>query len=233
MPLLSTSGADCAQGYGFGIGQAGVLTTYTFPSGSSTWTAPTGVTNLVSAVGKGSDGRAAAWRFETPSVFIGDACFAGTSLGPTLAWSTVLGQLDSMFAAANAITTLPVGQTATLQYSYAYLWCNNTNEWLLGSAFSSTGLWRRNGTLSQSYGFTGNVPTNGGSQIYGPTSGGSMEFYDTGANGVATTGFGLTFPGGTSSIPAAPTTTFTNVAVVPGTTYTISNSGSLTITYYV
>jgi hypothetical protein len=60
-----------------------------------------------------------------------------------------------------------------------------------------------------------------------------MEFYDTGANGVATTGFGLTFPGGTTITPAAPTTTFTNVAVIPGTTYTISNSGSLTITYYV
>jgi hypothetical protein len=38
---------------------SGVITlrTYTFPYGTSTWTAPTGVTLLVSAVGKGEDGR--------------------------------------------------------------------------------------------------------------------------------------------------------------------------------
>lgn len=232
MPLLSTSGANCVQGYGFGIGQAGVLTTYTFPSGTSTWTAPTGVTNLISVVGKGANGVAAEWQYNSPQIFTGDSC-GGTSLSPTLAWSTALGQLDTMLSAANTITTNSAGQNATLLTTYAYLWCNSANEWLLGSQFSDTGLWRRTGTLSQNYGYTGNVPTNAGSNLYGSTSGGYVEFYYTGRNGSDTTGFSLTFPGGTPSSTTAPTTTFSNVAVTPGTTYTINNNQSLVITYFV
>jgi hypothetical protein len=56
--------------------------------------------------------------------------------------------------------------------------------------------------------------------------------YDPGSNGNPTTGFGLTFPGGTIASPTAPTTTFNNVTVVPGTTYTIDNRQSLVITYF-
>jgi hypothetical protein len=33
-------------------------------------------------------------------------------------------------------------------------------------------------------------------------------------------------------VPVPSTTTFNNVAVIPGTTYTIVNNGSLIITYY-
>lgn len=229
MPLLSTFSANSAQGYGFGVGAAGVLTTYTFPSGTSTWTAPTGVTNLVSAVGQGQDGTAPFWSDYSPNVFIGEEC-SGSNISTTLAWSTVLSELDTLFAAANSITTNPAGQTATLQWLDAYLWCSATGYWRQGSQFSSTGLWRRIGTLSQNYGYTGNV-TPGTNGNYGPTSG-SMQLYLSGGTGASTTGFSLTFPGGTPSATTAPTTTFNNVAVTPGTTYTINNNQSLVITYF-
>lgn len=230
MPLLSTSGADCIQGYGFGTGQAGVLTTYTFPLATSTWTAPAGVTNLVSAVGKGADGQAPYWGDTTPFIFIGDSC-GGSNISTTLAWSTVLSRLDTLLAAGNTITTNSGGQTATIQWLDAYLWCDTDGYWKQGAQYSSTGLWRRVGMLSENYGFTGNVPTNGGSQIYGATSG-SLQFYYSGGTGSPTLGFGLTFLGGTPSSPPAPTTTFHNVAVTPGTTYTINNQQSLVITYF-
>ena len=231
MPLLSTAGADSAQGYGLFKGVV-ALTTYTFPSGTSTWTAPSTTTQLETAVGKGGDGIAPFWTEVTPNIWIQPACNANPSIGATLAWSTVLGQLDSMFAAANAITTNPAGQNATLLYFYAYDWCNALGYWQAGVQYSANGLWRRTGTLSQSYGYTGNVPTPSSGTYYGPTSGGTMELYNEGANGGGTTGFGLTFPGGTTVSPSAPTTSFTNVAVTPNTTYTIVNRQSLTITYY-
>lgn len=50
-------------------------------------------------------------------------------------------------------------------------------------------------------------------------------------NGADTTAFGYTFPGGIE-VPAS-TFTYNNVPVTPGTTYTIVNNGSVTITYYV
>jgi hypothetical protein len=56
-----------------------------------------------------------------------------------------------------------------------------------------------------------------------------------GAAGLATTGFGKSFPGGVyaSGIGSpAPVNTFLAVAVTPSTTYTIINNGSLTIQYY-
>jgi hypothetical protein len=77
------------------------------------------------------------------------------------------------------------------------------------------------------------IPTVGITQQYMTTSG-IYSFYVPVAS--YTTGFGLSFPGGTSATPyISPTnateTVYTNVAVNPGTTYTINNYGSLTITW--
>jgi len=234
MPLLSTSGADCAQGYGFGIGQAGVLTTYTFPSGTSTWTAPPGVTNIVTAAGRGENGVAPSW---ITGDFTWYALYAGddddtTPTGPTLDWSTVYAKATSLLAGANAGGT---GERTLAQTNQFYA-VNEFNVSLPRNAFTDTYLIRGTATLLNS----GGVPTSG-QVLYAdwPYSAGIVgwyvivDAYDFGSNGASTTGFGLTFPGGTSSSPVAPTTTFNNTAVVPGTTYTIQNRGSLTITYYV
>jgi len=51
------------------------------------------------------------------------------------------------------------------------------------------------------------------------------------SSGQATTGFGKLFPGGAIGQPA-PVTTYTNVSITPGTTYTIENFQALTIQYY-
>jgi hypothetical protein len=61
-------------------------------------------------------------------------------------------------------------------------------------------------------------------RIYAPS------YYIDPTTGASTTGFSLTFPGGTGGAPG--TTTFNNVTVTPGNTYTISNNGALTIQYY-
>jgi hypothetical protein len=61
------------------------------------------------------------------------------------------------------------------------------------------------------------------------TVGGAFHPATTGAS---TTGFGKTFPGGTGG--AGTNTTFTNVAVTPGSNYSVvvPSGGSLTINYY-
>ena len=74
------------------------------------------------------------------------------------------------------------------------------------------------------------------SSSYTATCGGIYQF-SAGSGGSSTTAFGYTFSGGAGqSIPSgsagiATTTTYNNVTVSPGSTYTIVNNGSVVITY--
>lgn len=205
------------------------LITETFTS-STTWTAPAGVTNLISAEGKGSDDTEGSWTSYFVNIFVGPSCSSGSQLGSTLPWSTVIAQMDSMVSAANQVTTNSAGATGYSGiWNYSYLWCGSQNQWLLGSVFSQNPgeTWRRVGTLTNPITGTGNVPTSTYTNY--SASGGVLEKFSAGSAGTSATGFGRTFPGGASP------TTFTNVTVTPGQSYTLSipsPGGYISIKYY-
>ena len=233
MPLLTTSTINSAQGYGLFRGPSGTLTTYTFPSGTSTWTAPSGVTNLVSAAGYGSDGFAGSWStFNSLGAVVPSTTdCAGTTYGASLDYSVPYGQAQTIQTTAQGWTTDPAGQLVSLTRTFVYYWCPASSVWKTQS-ISFFGDVRRIGTVSLvgTMPSSGTVPTPPASQQEAFCN--NIEFLNSPFDGSATTGFGLTFPGGTIAVPVPSTTTFNNVAVIPGTTYTIVNNGSLIITYY-
>lgn len=244
MPLLSTSGADCAQGYGFGIGQAGVLTTYTFPSGSSTWTAPTGVTNIITAVGRGQNGSADQWTdfiayHYLANVFVNSGYNPGApTVDPNTTVGDVYNEITSIFnSRVAAITaTAPPGNLVGSYFGVDY-WTNNPTPGTLQKSTTNygSGYYYKTSPAINYGGFTSGSTTRLNDLVSDPADAYSTGIFVLvpGTTGSNTTGFGLTFPGGTPSSPTAPTLTFNNTAVVPGTTYTIQNNGALTITYYV
>ena len=229
MPITAKFGSVAARN--FGEGAAGkVLTTYTFPAGSSTWTAPAGVTSLVSGTGYGSDGTAGSWNFGAYGQF---GTYGETSNGAsgTVNWSTIYGACVSNRDSINASGS----GTRTVSWSES-IWGIGPNgqvRQIYGGTYS--GLTVRGTATILNW---GGSPQTSGTAAYPGAYNGSywatyIEAYIGGSNGSATTGFGQTWPGGTSSSPTAPTTIINNIAVTPGTTYTIQNNGSLVITYYV
>ena len=210
----------------------GKLTTVTFPSGTSTWTAPANVSLLVSAVGKGADGTAGGWS-GTPINF---ASVSVQQVGPTpypYSTSPTYGDVYNEGAPAFNGTTGP--RTINYYNSKAY---QNTNiaggNWGLNlygpSTLTIDGTCYNTGSQASSVTNATKIAdfTGGGSSagwlVWAP------NYYIDPTIGADTTGFSLTFPGGVY-VPAS-TTTFTNVSVTPNATYTIVNNGSLTIQYY-
>lgn len=240
MPLLSTRGAASAAGFGF-AGKPKVLTTYVFPSGTSTWTAPPGVSLLASAVGKGADGVS-----DTNIVMSYSSVFAAAGTGGPqpayMQWGTITSDTFSFISTINASGSGTVTLT-TWGTQYIVLsddtWDSVPNGYVSGGkstykfSILTDIVWIRG---SASYFTTGSGATSG-NVVYSAGNGnllGTATYQ--GAAGAATTGFSLSFPGGAYISPTgypATNTTFTNVAVTPGTTYTIVNNGALTITYYV
>lgn len=210
MGLNTTSTMASSKSFGFSRGRKRLLTQYTFPSGTSTWTAPAGVTSLVSAIGKGSNGTAESSAPLTTSdnfpggylTYTGANCF-GVNVGTSYYSdeSSRMSTFQSELAAVTATSWTGIGFTAGF-----YMYCTDQAVFL---RYIST--------------YYHTVQKIGGT-VYKQISAGS--------NGSATTGFGLNFPGGTQYSPTASNTTYNNVAVVPGTQYTIVNNGSLAIEYY-
>jgi hypothetical protein len=239
MPLISRRGGAAARGFGL-FGRQRVLTTFTFPAGTSTWTAPGGVTSLVSAVGKGSDG-------------VSDYTYSGSIL-----WSTggvtalPLTEINSSVPhdwsewyspAQSAVTTMNTGSgvsTIALRYfsynnfriyadgiNYRQYAVSDTGaqtfDYVKGSASLSPYNWPSSGTI---------IPA----AVNNPVISILFTGFGYGYSGSATSGFALSFSaGGYSGGTGTPAsnTTYNNVSVIPGTTYTIVNNGALTITYFV
>lgn len=239
MPLLATRGAASAKGFGFG---SRILTTYVFPAGTSTWTAPANLTSLVSATGKGSNGTSD-YGYSMGIAWV-QSLNPGTG-GPQpayLQWANINSDINSFISAINAAGSGPV--VLTTWSGFYQVWSDNTWDsvpagyvsggkstyqlqiltditWVRGSASSTT---------TGSGAASGDVLYSNGTGTYGGYA--TIQGYA----GDATTGFGKTFPGGTYTSPTgnpAPTTTFTDVAITPGTTYTIVNNQSLVIQYYI
>lgn len=233
MPLISTGTMGSNKSFGFSRGKPKVLTTYTFPAGSSTWTAPAGVTSLTSAVGKGSNGTPQGWvTSNSRSRVAGALCSSVPVYGASLTYDEVYNEALNLASFFNNNISLS-GTTINMTSSVFFYWCSTNSNWRRFTSTLGTLTWRRVGTCSVSTTAptTGTVPTTG--NIFANYSILNLQFSDGPYAGTATTGFSLTFPGGSTSVTTATDTTFNNVTVSPGTTYTITNNGSLTITYFV
>lgn len=217
------------------------LTSVTFTS-NGTWVAPGGVDNVVSASGKGAAG-VSDYVGNVAISQAGQAHFSsGLATNPPYAqWSNAYG---------NHLTAL-----SQLNLSYpTYGPSNFTNGYVV--VLQSTDYW---------YAISGNTTNLSGTYLTGydvfiigsPQTSGNITYAGTGdidqwfisvygyvAGGVGTpsTALGQTFPGGsyTGTYPngtgnAATTTTFTNVAVTPGTSYPIvvPSGGQVTLQYFV
>lgn len=229
MPLISTAGAASASGFGFIKGRP--VITYVFPAGTSSFTVPSGVTSLVSAVGKGADGSAGSWGSAS---IIAQAWATGYSFGSggssSVDWGTLYSQIQSHQSTVNAGGS---GERTLNIPSYSFEIYATGSSTNLGVIYTSS----FNATIRGTGSITsiGSPPSSGTityTQVLNNTRGyylSGLEIYSPGSTGASTTGFGLSFPGGNSG-PAS-LVSYSNVNVTPGTTYTIVNNGSLTITY--
>jgi len=220
-----------------GSGRSTTLQTYTFPAGTSSWTAPPGVTSLVVASGYGAAGTPGGWSppgnvaLLTYYVVNQDSGVSNSNASsPT--WGDILADLESVLATINSST----GQRTLSTNLKAWYSTGTVGGFWGGPNIYSGGSFTIDGTCY--------ITGNGGGyslseKIANSVSGGGQmgqwriyapSYYDYPTTGASTTGFSLTFPGGTGGAPG--TTTFNNVAVTPGNTYTISNNGALTIQYY-
>ena len=225
MPLLSTRGGLSSRGFGqFSGGKALTLRTYTFPLGSSVFTVPATTNNLVSAVGAGADG--------TPGgTTSGGFTFVRLAVGSDPNGTGIYGPATGEQLQAILAGTVSVFNGGGTVYTSREFWAVYPNNKYDVIANYDTIVTRVIPNTT-----TGAVtPATPGPILYGYSTyvvyieyQAYFEYPDQ--TGAATTGFGLTFPGGTGG--ASSTTTFNNVAVTPNQTYVINNNKSLTITYY-
>lgn len=231
MPKLTSLGS------GRLISKSLKLTTYTFPAGTSTWTAPTGVYRLTSASGKGADGTVPYWTElgagYYPAVFYGFN-LGGTAQGTSMTVGDIRSYSNSNF---NSLISSLSGATSPATAKYAtwpliqFGWDGTQvtrSDSLYGGTYYTSGAGYNfyNSGYSDSTLLSSISSTQIYSQVYG-----IFEVNSSGTTGLSTTGFTKTFVGGNQT--AASITTFTNVAVTPETQYSIVNYGSLTIQYYV
>lgn len=235
MPTIITRGAASARGYGFSqtTSGAGSLQTVTFTS-SGTWVAPAGVTNLVAVIGQGGS---------STSDYIGGASAASAGVSNAGSGSGA----NTLPLAASAVADQPTTVAGLLNSGYT------------GSVLSTntrTFVFYPNNTFSFSDSGGGPyplIPVNGTWSVSGSASSSSLGYGDSayyvavgqaylpGSAGGTTTAFGYSFPGASQvgSYPnatgqSASSVTYTNVAVTPSNSYSISvaSGGSVVIQYY-
>lgn len=226
MPTILTRSAGSARGYGL----TGNPTIYRVQQTlqSTTWTAPAGVTSILSLTGKGQNGEAAYWN----SIF-----------------ALPIGPPTYMNAAEFADVPNPDSESSAVVEAFAQaqwdLFPNGPGDGIVNISWENK-IFGSPGT--QTFGpydiravSSKAKVGNGWGSVYPPDpgfrptysiNGGSMQFYIPQTDGANTTGFGYTFAGGVGA-PATPTT-YNNVAVTPGTTYTINSTGDgyIIIVYY-
>ncbi len=214
------------------------LVTQTFTSNTS-FVAPGFLTQLESAVGYGS---AAVADTPTGGVVAEHRVFAAgvdQTTPPYLLWETIDAGAD-----ASAASIAANSGTNQINVNSKFYFVDSDDDY--GFFTSPDATWIVGNSYTKS--IAGSHPTTGDVLYSQLTDGGyigwtvSADYIELGSAGTATTGFGRTFPGGTltgtepyRTAVAPPTTTFTNVAITPGTTYNIvvPSGGSLTITYFV
>lgn len=237
--MPKTAALAVAASRGFGEFTSGLtLTTVTFTS-STTWTAPSYVSNIVTLSGKGSAGISDS---TAPADILNSEI--GNSFGvvvPRATATPVYYWADFYQKSVDLATQINTGsgvvafsswefknvRADTRSYYYDY---NPGDIYTTGYAVAGSA------TVTTTY------PTLTGAIYYVSSgwSGGSRTLftqYFYGGAGSDATGISKTFPGGAYSggtgYPAN-TTTFTNVAVTPGASYSLSipSGGQISISYY-
>ena len=228
MPLVGTLGAASSKGFGF---TRRPTTTTTFVS-SQSWTAPAGVTSLITLTGKGSDGTAQQ-DYYTPVTSYAEQ-FTGTlANAPYASWATIYSASNSKYSTLLA----RVGLSGPSSGIDSQRWrVNSSNNWALVTTANNLSAYTIGSVTNNTLG----SPKTSGNVVYSTDFGSgatigwyvAVDYYTPATNGTNTTGFSQTFAGGTGG-PATPVT-YTNVAVTPGSSYTLTipSGGYITITYY-
>lgn len=232
------TGVTCALA-GSG-GAAGTLTSVTFTA-NGTWVAPAGVSTVVSASGKGAAGVS-----DYADVFTGQYYgLQSSGVQPNLPyaqWGAIYGTYQTGLSQVSSRSYPGYGPPSFSYFDTIYV--DTSDRWVRYNFGTSD--------LSSIYvtGYSTSTvgsPLTSGNMTYANTgiiSGWAINinFIAAGGTGAASTALGQTFPGGsyTGSYPngvgnAAVITTFTNIAVTPGTSYPIvvPSGGQVTLQYYV
>lgn len=197
---------------------------------NATWVAPATTNKIFKIEGSGRAGTAPGYNL-THTVNIFSLTYreedgAGTGSGGYITWDSLQSYVatamsninDSGYTVCNRVTiTFYNGPTTTKHFATPSSTPINPGRQAVSSADVSY-----IGTAWS----TGTISGNGSANI-------TYRYLDSGSNGAAATGFGRSFPGGTSASPTPPITTFTNVTVTPGTSYPIvvPTGGYVKITY--
>lgn len=238
MPTLITRGA--ASGRGFGLFESGITTRKETFTSSGSWVCPAGVTSLIYVRGKGQDGTSDYYAMST-NYYVGVkiAVSTGGDNPPYLDWSTIYGEyLSDINSIPDGGFAGPGGQTRTSNYR---VYIDNSWSVSTGSVRDWNGYYINDVTPGSS----SPPPPTSGTMTYSTMTNGNwvinVSYVAFGSAGADTTAFGYTFSGGTlsGSYPnqtgnAAAVTTYTSVAVTPGTTYNfvVPAGGSVTFAYY-
>lgn len=225
MPTILTRSAGSARGYGF---TGNPIYRIQKLLQNTTWVAPPGVTSILSLTGKGQDGVPAYW----------DSILNLPSGPPTYMNAAEFADVPNPDSESSAV----VEAFAQAQWD---LFPDNPSAGTVNISWENQ---RFGSPGTQTFGpydiratSTKTKVGNGWGSVYPPDpgfrptysiNGSSMQYYVGQFDGANTTGFGYTFAGGVGA-PATPTT-YTNVPVTPGTTYTINSAGDgyIIIVYY-
>lgn len=234
MPTVISRGAGSARGFGFGSGGAGTtLQTVTFTS-NSTWVAPAGVSLVTTASGYGAPG---------------ETVPGGWSGGPVNGGYVAYSYENDTFPGNPANTPTYAEVTSTANATLASINSSTGDRTISFTVIVYDYNPTTNGTsvnyYTNSYRARGVATSDGASYTWGNTSNNKVQglgagwyfnierYYDGYTTvGASSTAIGRTFPGGDGG-PAG-TTTYTNVSVTPGASYSIvvPSGGSVTLQYY-
>ena len=225
MPTILTRSAGSARGFGF---TGNPIYRVRQVLQSTTWTAPAGVTNLLTVTGKGQDGVAAFWQ-DISGIPLAPPGYILPYWLADVPDETGLNSVDVEGFAQSQWDLFPANPGAgTVNISWE---CRRYSPGITSSFYGPYDI-RCTGTKTKVNNGWGSVypPDTGTRPIY--EIGGGMQFFTPQFDGANTTGFGYTFAGGVGA-PATPTT-YNNVAVTPGATYTINSTGDgyVAVVYY-
>lgn len=194
------------------------LQTVTFNS-NTTWVAPAGVTNLATVSGKGTDGSPS--YVDTNSADAVIVSYGGTGYGTfgNYGWTdansvlmAAYGQISGHFSGSFTQAAISQGTDNSYDVTYSPVSFSGADT----GGYDTFGGWQS----------SGNIADSGTGTVYWYTN-------NPGTPGTAATGFGKTFPGGAANT-AASVTTYTNVAITPGASYSVvvPSGATVQITYY-
>lgn len=230
------TGITCALAGGTGA----TLTTTIFTA-NGTWVAPAGVSNVVTLSGKGSNGVSDYIGVVSSGQYYASPTTTAQATAAFAQWATLYNTYTTNVATISGVSFPGYGPSSFGTIDQILV--DSSNKW--GRSQFSTNLSTKYLT-GYSTGTYGSPPTSGNITYAGLSPGLTgwtitVNGYIQGNAGTASTALGQTFPGGTytGSYPngvggTAATTTFTDVAVTPGASYSIvvPSGGQVSISYY-